>query len=42
MFFESDTVKSGCPIQILRKMIKYLKIQTVGFIISFTVYFWRY
>ena len=24
--FESDTVKSDCPVQILRKMIKYLKI----------------
>ena len=24
--FESDTVKSDCPIQIFRKMIKYLKI----------------
>ena len=30
--FESDTVKSDFPIQIFRKMIKYLKllIQTVG------------
>ena len=24
--FESDTVKSECPVQIFRKMIKYLKI----------------
>ena len=24
--FESDTVKSDCPVQIFRKMIKYLKI----------------
>ena len=26
MFFESDTVKGDCPVQIFRKMIKYLKI----------------
>ena len=25
--FESDTVKSDCPVQIFRKMIKYLKIK---------------
>ena len=32
MFFESDTVKSDCPVQIFRKMMKYYKdlIQTVG------------
>ena len=24
--FESDTVKADCPVQIFRKMIKYLKI----------------
>ena len=36
MYFESDTVKSDCPVQIFRKMMKYLKathkdlIQTVG------------
>ena len=24
--FESDTVKSDCPVQIFRKMIKHLKI----------------
>ena len=24
--FESDTVKSDCPVQISRKMIKYLKV----------------
>ena len=31
MYFESDTVKSDCPVQIFRKMMtfKYL-IQTVG------------
>ena len=33
----SNTVKSGCPLQIFRKMIKYL-IQTVGLpITDFTV-----
>ena len=37
--FESDTVKSDCPIQILRKIIKYL-IQTVGFL--YYCLFWRY
>ena len=26
-FFESDTVKSNCPVQIFRKMIKYSKIE---------------
>ena len=26
MYFESDTVKSDCPVQIFRKMMKYLKI----------------
>ena len=26
MYFESDTVKSDCPIQIFRKIMKYLKI----------------
>ena len=25
MYFESDTVKSDCPVQIFRKMMKYLK-----------------
>ena len=25
MYFESDTVKSDCPVQIFRKMIKYLR-----------------
>ena len=31
-FFESDTVKNDCSIQIFRKMMKYLKnlIQAVG------------
>ena len=29
MCFETDTVKSDCPVQIFRKMMKYL-IQTVG------------
>ena len=27
MYFESDTVKSDCSVQIIRKMIKYFKIQ---------------
>ena len=27
MYFESDTVKSDCPVQIFRKMIKHLKIK---------------
>ena len=38
--FESDTVKSDCPVQIFRKMIKIFKdlIQTFGLhITSFTV-----
>ena len=38
--FESDTIKSDCPVQIFRKMIKYFKdlIQAVGLpITSFTV-----
>ena len=36
MYFDGDTVKSDCPIQIFRKMIKYL--QTVGLpTTSFTV-----
>ena len=26
VYFESDTVKSDCPVQIFRKIIKYLKI----------------
>ena len=26
MHFESDTVKSDCPVQSFRKMMKYLKI----------------
>ena len=37
--FESDTVKSDCPVQIFRKMMKYYKdlIQTVGvYLTSFT------
>ena len=36
--FESDTVKSYCPMQIFRKTIKYLKIliQTIVFFTSFT------
>ena len=29
MYFESDTVMSDCPIQIFRKIMKYL-IQTIG------------
>ena len=27
VFFESDTVKTDCPVQIFRKMIKYLEIK---------------
>ena len=33
--FESDTVKSDCPVQMFRKMMKYLKIYHT----SFTVFF---
>ena len=42
--FESDTVKSDCPVQIFRKKMKYIKIkyrQLVN-LTSFTVFFWRY
>ena len=41
MYFESDTVKSDCPIQIFRKMIKYLKIlyRLLVYLSSFTVFF---
>ena len=37
--FESDTVKSDCPVQIFRKMIKYLKIyyRLLIYLTSFTV-----
>ena len=39
--FESDTVKSDCPVQIIRKMIKYLKIyyKLLVYLTSFTVVF---
>ena len=30
--FESDTVKSDCPVQIFRKMMKYLKITLLVFL----------
>ena len=38
--FESDTVKSDCPVQIFRKMIKYLKIKyrLLVYHTSFTVF----
>ena len=38
--FESDTVKSDNPVQIFRKMIKYLKIlyRMLGCLTSFTVF----
>ena len=32
MHFESDTVKSVCPVQIFRKMMKYLKITLLVFL----------
>ena len=35
--FESDTVKSDCPVQIFRKRMKYLKISFI-FNINFTVF----
>ena len=37
--FESDTVKSECPVQIFRKMMKYLKIsyRLLVYLTSFTV-----
>ena len=35
--FESDTVKSVCPVQIFRKMMKYIKIKV--YLTSFTVFF---
>ena len=34
MHFESDTVKIACPVQVFRKMMKYLKIT----LLSFTVF----
>ena len=38
--FESDTVKSDCPVQIFKKMIKYLKIEYILLVCltSFTVF----
>ena len=35
--FESDTVKSDCPVQIFRKMMKYSKITLLVLL-----FFWRY
>ena len=35
--FESDTIKSDCPVQIFRKMMKYLKITLLVLL-----FFWRY
>ena len=43
--FESDTANSDCPVQIFRKMMKYLKISYIllVYLTSFTVFFlWRY
>ena len=42
--FESDTVKSDCPVQIFRKMMKYFKIKCrlLVYLTSCTVFFWRY
>ena len=39
--FESDTVKSECPVQIFRKMVKYFKdlIQTVVFTLLVLLFF---
>ena len=42
MYFKNDTLKSDCPVQDIRKMMKYYKvlIQTVGvYLTSFTVFF---
>ena len=35
--FESDTVKSDCPVQIFRKLMKFLKITLLVLL-----FFWRY
>ena len=35
--FESDTVKSDCPVQIFREMMKYIKIKV--YLTSFTRFF---
>ena len=32
--FENDTVKSDCPVQIFRKMMKYLKITLLVLLFS--------
>ena len=48
--FERETVKSDCPVQVFRKMIKYIKIKLrllvylrlLVNLTSFTVFFWRY
>ena len=32
MHFKNDTVKSDCPVQIFRKMMKYLKITLLVFL----------
>ena len=40
MYFESDAVKSDCPVQIFRKMMKYIKIKNrlLVYLTKFTVY----
>ena len=37
--FESDTVKSDCPVQILRKMMKYIKIKYRPLVYSLVLLF---
>ena len=39
-FFESETVKTDCPVQIFRKMLKYLKIyyRLLFYLTCFTVF----
>ena len=41
MYFENDTVRSDCPVQIFRKMMKYIKIyyRLLVHLTSFTVFF---
>ena len=39
-FFENDTVKTDCPVQIFRRMLKYLKtVKTVGLPYYFYCFF---
>ena len=43
--FESDTVISDCPVQIFRKMMKYLKTDcwfTLLVLQFYCFFFWRY